>query len=139
MEIKRDYERKCIPLISIRKAFSKQHYAVKVTHGNGQLIVMSSVAMPEDRAALLTYLLEKSSGQRQEFQEERNTKIRSLLPNIINESFEVYTEIPVEIIQRKLAVENCKLDTIDLLLKIEEAIRAGEITAMISNNTIIKK
>jgi hypothetical protein len=139
LDIKRDFASECIPLIGIRSPFVKRYYAIQVSYDKGQAVVMSSVAYAEDRAELLAHLLTNSSIHLKEYQEEINTQLKDLLPKVINESFEIYNEIPLEVLQRKLASVTTELDPIDLILLLEELIRSGEVSATISNNFIAKK
>ena len=125
------------PIISVQKLFSKPVFAAESHYGQGTAIIMSSSCLPHDRADILNYLLLKGGTARAKHYQEILAEVKSLLPEIVEEAFQVYQEVPIEVIFRKLSQQQIYCNYGDLLLLIEELIRNGRLFAKIRGNVLV--
>ena len=129
---------KGIPLIAVRTFLLDLIFSIKIVYGQGSIVVMSSSCLPDDRAEILEYLLTSNASTKSVHAQATNIEIKSRLPAIIEESFEVYQEVPLEVIWRKLGIVQVNIDQVDLLFLIEELIREGKLSAKIHGSVLVK-
>lgn len=129
------------PFIAVKTFWLDLLFAVKVVYGQGAIVAMSSSSLPEDRAEILEHLLLSNKSAKSAQSAHRETtkiELKSRLPAIIEETFQVYEEVPLEVIRRKLGMEEMYIDPVDLLLLLEELIREGKLLAKIRGNALAK-
>ena len=138
--IKRNVNEQIIfPLIISRNLFTTHIIAAKITYGQGAVIIMNVVSLDKDRLLLLDHLLEIGGPIRENQQLAMENELKANLPSIIKETFEVFDEIPLPVIQRKVERNGIDLDEINFLLLIEELIREGKVYAKIRGSTLVKR
>ena len=99
---------------------------------------MGSYSIANDRLELVEYLLTRGDPVRTAYVERSKDYARSMLPGIIEEAFQVYQEIPLDVIRRKLEIKYYELDNMELLLLLEEMILDGMIQAKIRGSDLVK-
>lgn len=127
-----------LPLISTRILFSSLFFSVKISYGQGAVIVMSAASFPVDRADLLDDLLSSNKSLKSANAQITKAELKLRLPAIIKEAFEVYEEIPLEIIRLKANITQGEIEPVELLFLVEELIRDGKLAAKIRGGVIIK-
>lgn len=127
-----------LPLISTRILFYSFFFSVKISYGQGAVIVMSAASFPVDRADLLDDLLSSNKSLKSANAQITKAELKLRLPAIIKEAFEVYEEIPLEIIRLKANITQGEIEPVELLFLVEELIRDGKLAAKIRGGVIIK-
>jgi hypothetical protein len=111
---------------------------VTILYGRGEIALMGSVSVPDDRSQIIDYLLAKNGSARAKFLDQLKQDLIISIPDLVNESFEVYDELPLEIVYHKADLSGTGLSRIDFMLIIEELIREGSILAIMRGDSIIK-
>ncbi len=127
-----------LPLITSRILFSNFFFSVKVSYGQGCVIIMSATSLPVDRADMLEDLLSSNKSLKSVNTQITKAELKSRLPALIEEAFEVYEVIPLEIIRRKANITQGEIDHVELLFLIEELIREGKLIAKIRGDVLAK-
>ena len=127
-----------LPLITSRILFSTFSFSVKVSYGQGLVVVMSATSLSVDRADILDDLLSSNKSLKSVNTQITKAELKSRLPALIEETFEVYEVIPLEIIRRKANITQGEMEHVERLFRIEELIREGKLVAKIRGDTLIK-
>jgi len=131
-------EHTSVPLILSKKLFNKHIFAAKAIYGQGAVIIMSSRSLPKDRVDLLAHLLEIGGPIRENQITALENELKAHLPSIIEETFEVFDEIPLPLIVRKLELQGMNIEEVNFLLIIEELIKEGKVYARIRGETLVR-
>ncbi len=127
-----------LPLISTRILFSSFFFSVKISYGQGAVIVMSAASFPVDRADLLDDLLASNKSLKSVNAQITKAELKLRLPALIKETFEVYEEVPLEVIRLKANITKGEIEPVELLFLVEELIREGKLSAKIRGSVLIK-
>jgi hypothetical protein len=128
----------CIPLIAGQSIFYSFLFAIKVNFGKGTIIVLNSTHITEDLVDIIDHLLTLNPIQKAARKEDLLTEFKSRIFSIVNESFKIYQEIPIEVVYRKTDAFSWGISPVDMLTLIEELITAGDIYATIRGNVLVK-
>jgi hypothetical protein len=129
-----------VPLVNMKSFFSRHCLVMQVNSGQGAIVFGNSMSLPEDRADIVTHLL-KMAAQRKPVSQREPPQLRLTdLLRTMATLFEVYDEIPLDVVARELAesVPDLQLDRLSLLSAIEKSIRRGELTARLRGDTVVK-
>lgn len=125
-------------LFYTKKLFSKYPAAVEIKFGRGKIVVMNSVALSYDRAEILTDLLNHSRKNKEDFSETIVSDVVAKIPEIVLNAFEVYEQVPLDLVIERAGIDNVILSEINLMQILEELILDGSINARISGNALIR-
>lgn len=127
-----------VPLIYAKGLLGSRCMVMQVNLGKGAVVFSDSQGLPEDRADLMQYLLELAGEHKPMPVVESAVSLSRSVAKAIASLFDVYEEIPLDVVARELAAAGIECDRLDLLSAIENCIRAGDIPARIRGETIVK-
>lgn len=130
--------KKRAPLITNSTLFTELLFAVKIAYGNGLIIVTNSFSFSDDRAELIGYLMTYAREHKLDFFPAYIESIEEQLPTIINDSFQVYDEVPLHLIAKRAEIDQLILEEFDFILAVENLIREGKVLAKIQGDYLIK-
>ena len=104
--IEREYlgdfdKHKVFPLIVSKKIFITHILAAKTVHGQGSVIIMNAQTSDIALLQLMNHLLEIVGPIRNNQIAAIENELKAHLPSIIEETFEVFDEIPLQVIMQK--------------------------------------
>lgn len=128
----------CIPLIAGQNVFFPFLCSVKVNYGKGALVVINSTHIIEDFVDIIHHLLTLNPDLRTARIENLFAELRAKVFAIINESFKIYQELPLEMVYRKTNAYELGVPPTDILAMVEELIITGDIYAAIRGDVLVR-
>lgn len=126
------------PLVTTAGLLGGECVAMLVQLGAGRAVVTDSAGQAEDRANLLRELL-KHSSLVPEPPERIGDELPRRLAALVQQAFEVYEEIPLEVVRHKLGPEARILSDVELLELLEDLIRSEHVVARLRGSTLVRR
>ena len=138
--LEKTVNKKVIPLIITKGDNGFSSIAIKILYGQGAVIVINAFSLSNDLIDMFDHLFDIGGAIRENQLLSLRNELKAQLVYIIEESFEIYEEIPLPVIRRKVEPNNLvlEMDDIDFLLVVEELIREGTVYAKIRGGTLIR-
>lgn len=126
------------PLVTAGFFLARRCITIQVHHGRGAIVFTNSMAFAEDRVAIVTHLLKRAASRKSLATRDLAELPAAELAGVVNGLFEVYDEIPLDVVARELAPSVNDLDRLGLLAALEKTIRSGELPARLRGDTVIR-
>ncbi len=126
-------------IVNRASLLAKEPYAVEVKLGEGMVIMSDSFCLAEDRADMLSHLLKNAKRHRGNEPSAAMEEVKEALPLAAANLFEVYDEIPFQILAERVGLDFAKVDESAFIGMLETLIRERRIAGRIRRDSLVKQ